>query len=309
MEADMRVLVAWGSKAGGTQGIAETIAEALRARGVDVVAEPAASVSGLAGFDAVVIGGAVYANRWHVAARRFVTRNLVALRDIPVWFFSSGPLDASAEGAGIPPVPEVSVLMERVGALGHETFGGRLAADAKGFPASAMAKKHAGDWRDPEHMQAWAESIAARLPTAKPLPAHEPAAGALPRLLAYAVGGAVIASLVAWGLTAVPWAWFAATLHAFAVIGIYAAIGGTYFIARGSRQPVPVAVLFTVVLVALDVILASVLWRDYEMFSHIGQTWLPYVLTLLTTWATGAIVLMIPESEIRKSRAKARTAS
>ena len=31
-------------------------------------------------------------------------------------------------------------MMEKVGAKGHVTFGGRLPADAKGFPASAMAK-------------------------------------------------------------------------------------------------------------------------------------------------------------------------
>ena len=37
----------------------------------------------------------------------------------------------------IPPVPQVQELLERIGARGHVTFGGRLPADAKGFPASA----------------------------------------------------------------------------------------------------------------------------------------------------------------------------
>jgi len=72
-----------------------------------------------------------------------------ALRHIPVWLFSSGPLDDSADHDAIAPTRDVAVLMERVGALGHATFGGRLSADAKGFPASAMARKRSGDWRNP----------------------------------------------------------------------------------------------------------------------------------------------------------------
>jgi len=50
--------------------------------------------------------------------------------------------------------------MERVGARGHITFGGRLSPDAKGFPASAMAKNRAGDWRDPAQVRAWVRFIA-----------------------------------------------------------------------------------------------------------------------------------------------------
>ncbi len=53
--------------------------------------------------------------------------------------------------------------MDRVGAVGHTTFGGRLTPDAKGFPASAMAKKMAGDWRDEESVTLWAKAIAASL--------------------------------------------------------------------------------------------------------------------------------------------------
>jgi menaquinone-dependent protoporphyrinogen oxidase len=60
--------------------------------------------------------------------------------------------------------------MERVGARGHVTFGGRLAPDAKGFPASAMAKKNGGDWRDAEQVRAWFHAIAPELRTGVTLP-------------------------------------------------------------------------------------------------------------------------------------------
>jgi menaquinone-dependent protoporphyrinogen oxidase len=79
-----------------------------------------------------------------------------------VWLFSSGPLNGSAAEA-IPPVPQVRELLERIGARGHVTFGGRLAADAKGFPASAMARANAGDWRDPAQIRGWAAEVAVEL--------------------------------------------------------------------------------------------------------------------------------------------------
>ncbi len=164
----MRVLVTWGSKLGGTKGIARMVAEELEYRGIEVAFVPASELRGISGFDAAIVGGGLYASRWHKAALGFVDRNVEALRRIPVWLFSSGPLDNSADLKSIPPVKEVAVLMDRVGALGHATFGGKLPADAKGFPASAMAKKHAGDWRNTERVHAWAAAIAEALPAARP---------------------------------------------------------------------------------------------------------------------------------------------
>lgn len=50
------------------------------------------------------------------------------------------PLDGSAAQCDIGPMSQVQKLIERVGARGHATFGGRLSPDATGFPARAMAK-------------------------------------------------------------------------------------------------------------------------------------------------------------------------
>ena len=81
-----------------------------------------------------------------------------------MWLFSSGPIGTTHLLPGeIEPVPQVRRAMDRVGAVGHTTFGGRLTPDAKGFPASAMAKKLAGDWRDEESVRLWAKAIAASL--------------------------------------------------------------------------------------------------------------------------------------------------
>ena len=159
----MLALVAHGSKMGGTQGLAEMVADALRSRGVDAEVRPAAEVRDLAPYDAVVIGGALYASRWHRDARRFVKRHATALRGLPTYFFSSGPLDDSAPITDIPPVRGVRRLMARVDARRHVTFGGRIPADATGFPAGVMAKSNAGDWRDPDHVRSWVSSIVPEL--------------------------------------------------------------------------------------------------------------------------------------------------
>jgi menaquinone-dependent protoporphyrinogen oxidase len=159
----MRVLVAYGTKMGGTRGLAEMVGRELEANGLEAKVASATTVKTLRGFDAVIIGGALYAKRWHKDARRFVRRHRKALPSLPVWFFSSGPLDDSATTKEIPPVRFVKQAMERLGARGHATFGGRIPSDAKGFPASAMARDHAGDWRDPDHVREWTKGVAEEL--------------------------------------------------------------------------------------------------------------------------------------------------
>ncbi len=165
----MRVLVTYGSTRGGTQGLAQMVADGLREMDCTVEVHPAGEVRGVDDYDAVIVGGALYAFRWHRAARHFVRRNTAGLRQRPVYFFSSGPLDDSAVTGDIPPVKGVAELMSRVGARGHVTFGGRLSQYARGFPASAMAKRLAGDWRDAGQVRTWAHTVAAQLREDAPL--------------------------------------------------------------------------------------------------------------------------------------------
>jgi menaquinone-dependent protoporphyrinogen oxidase len=159
----MRVLVAYGSKRGGTQGLAQQVADGLRTAGFAVDVCPVDDSRDLSGYDAVIVGGALYSGRWHKSARAFVIRHAAELRHCPTYFFSSGPLDSAAVQRDIPPVGGVAELMRRVEARGHATFGGRLSPYARGFAASAMAKKQAGDWRDPGQVREWTRQVAAHL--------------------------------------------------------------------------------------------------------------------------------------------------
>jgi menaquinone-dependent protoporphyrinogen oxidase len=156
----VQVLIAYGSKRGGTAGLAEMIGDELTAAGLETVVKPARDVRSLDGFDSVVIAGALYAARWHRDARHFVRRHADELRGRPVWLVSSGPLDDSAATGAIPPVKQVAKVMTQIGARGQVTFGGCLESTAKGFPASAMAKKKAGDWRDCAQVRTWAAEVA-----------------------------------------------------------------------------------------------------------------------------------------------------
>ncbi len=148
----MRVLVAYGSKMGGTKGLAEMLAGDLGDLGHDVEVKPGAAVSSVSEFDAVVVGGALYYFiSWHKDAKTLIRRHLAELRTKPVWIFSSGPLDDSALEEDIPPIKSVQKLIDRVRARGHVTFGGRLENESRGLPV--------GDWRNAGHVRRWAEEI------------------------------------------------------------------------------------------------------------------------------------------------------
>ena len=88
----MRMLVAYASRHGATQGIAERIARTLEEDGLDVTVCPVDRVGAVNDYDAFVIGSAAYYGRWLKEATHFVRRERETLADRPVWLFSSGPV-------------------------------------------------------------------------------------------------------------------------------------------------------------------------------------------------------------------------
>lgn len=136
------------------------IHRALVDRGQDAEVQAAGAAGPTVGCrELVIVGGALYAGRWHPEAVRFVREHSGELRTMPVWFFSSGPLDDTAAARIIPPVRGVAQLMDRVGARGHATFGGRLEPEAHGLIAHSMARTLAGDWRDEDQVRRWVDEI------------------------------------------------------------------------------------------------------------------------------------------------------
>ncbi|MET9854530.1 flavodoxin domain-containing protein [Streptomyces sp. NPDC006450] len=159
-----RVLVAYGTKHGATAGIATEIGKTLREDGLEAVVVRAGEVDDVRGYDAVVLGGALYAGRWSGEAESCADRNEINLKHRAVYLFSSGPVDSSAEQQAIPPVPGVARAMQRLGAREHITFGGSIGAGTPGFIARAMVRAgKGGDFRNPERIRTWAHHISAEL--------------------------------------------------------------------------------------------------------------------------------------------------
>lgn len=184
-----RILVAYASKNHSTAEIAEAIAAELRAEGHEALAVDAAAADPT-GYDAVVLGSAVYIGRWRREAERFLRRYRARLAQLPFWVFSSGPLptpesrsaDANAHGrdsahggersddrgsadAWLEPRKIVAAI-ESIGVREHVVFGGRVPMEATGF-FERMAAKNAdpdnSDLRDWDAIRDWSRGIATAL--------------------------------------------------------------------------------------------------------------------------------------------------
>ena len=160
----MRVLIAVASKHGATQGIGAEIARVLREAGVEADLRQIGEPIGLDGYDAVVLGSAVYMGRWLGDATSFVEEHGQALRDRPVWLFSSGPLGEPPKGSI--EQRHLDQLMADTGARGHRLFSGSIDPDDLGFKERVVTKvvgAPSGDFRDWDAIGAWAREIAAAL--------------------------------------------------------------------------------------------------------------------------------------------------
>lgn len=159
-----RVLVTYGTRNGGTADIATTVADTLADSGLHVEVRPAGWVTDVTRYDAVVLGGAVYVGRWHRDARSFARRFAKTLQGRPVWVFSSGPLDQSADQQELAPVPQAAEAVRSLHAVQHTTFGGRLDEYAEGMMARAMFRGgHGGDFRNTARIRTWSRAIAVHL--------------------------------------------------------------------------------------------------------------------------------------------------
>jgi menaquinone-dependent protoporphyrinogen oxidase len=159
------VLVTYGSKHGATAEIAETVADELRARGQSADCLPAGEVRNLDGYDAFVIGSAVYMKRWRSDARRLLKRQAKTLGMRPLWIFSSGPCGDKPDPSWSEPRSVVSQATS-LHARDHVVFGGRLPLEPGNFMERAMVDAcppEQRDLRDWDEIRGWAAKIAAEL--------------------------------------------------------------------------------------------------------------------------------------------------
>jgi menaquinone-dependent protoporphyrinogen oxidase len=163
----MTVLVAYASKRGSTREIAETVAATLRREGLGVCLERVEDVESLEPYDAIVIGSAVYMERWRGDSRHFLKKHRKALRQKPFWAFSSGPVgDPAKDNSEWTEPPKIAEKVEELGGKGHVVFGGCLPSEPTGFMMKAMVEgtpREFRDRRDWAQIRDWAHQIASSL--------------------------------------------------------------------------------------------------------------------------------------------------
>lgn len=182
MNAAPRVLVCYASAAGSTRGIAERIADRMRADlsragsgRPDVICRAAAADIDPEGFDALVIGSAVHGMAWLPEA----TSALVAVAgsSAPVWVFSVG----SVEPAG--PYTRMLVARERarierafpagLAPRDHRVFRGIVDMSAVALWARLfwrLSGGRPGDHRNWPAVEEWAAGIATEVATRRAAP-------------------------------------------------------------------------------------------------------------------------------------------
>jgi menaquinone-dependent protoporphyrinogen oxidase len=158
----MTILVAYASKYGSTQGIAERIAEQLRQLGKPAEARSMDEVSDPGSYEAFVLGSGLYAGSWLKEGREWVHRHQAVLARYPVWLFSSGPLGTEVKDAEQQP-REMAEFQQAIRPREERIFFGAIDYHKLSFPERMILKAMRapeGDFRDWPAIEAWAASIA-----------------------------------------------------------------------------------------------------------------------------------------------------
>jgi menaquinone-dependent protoporphyrinogen oxidase len=158
-----KVLVVYGSRHGGTRGIAEQIGDVLRTEGLEAVVASASEASDVQTADAFVIGSGIYMGSWLDEPLEFMRRHQDALGARPTWLFSSGPLLGSTKGT-----PGADALTDALGPADGPGSGGRKKVEA--LSAAIHPRDHrvffgAFDPKDPP--KSMSERVVRMMPAAK----------------------------------------------------------------------------------------------------------------------------------------------
>jgi len=164
----MRILMVVGSRHGSTREIGEVIGEVLAAAGHEVVERDPDDFTSTSGFDAMILGAAIYYGRWVPAVRELVERHAGSLAAIPLFVFWSGPLGTKGVPRGS--VEGMDELLERLRPLSFREFDGRVERGELGMrerAVVALVGADYGDYRDFDEVRAWADEIVEELSRAR----------------------------------------------------------------------------------------------------------------------------------------------
>ena len=157
------ILLAYATRYGSTQEVAETITTTLREDGVKVDIQPMQDVKNLDNYSAVVLGAAIYNARWHPEAHKFLSKYQETLRQLPVAIFALGPLTIS-DAAILRSRRQLDMELEKypwLKPVAVEMFVGKSDPAKLGIFDRLFSK--ASDHRDWQVVRAWANTLPAQL--------------------------------------------------------------------------------------------------------------------------------------------------
>ncbi|MBN1195325.1 MAG: hypothetical protein JXA08_08290 [Methanomicrobiaceae archaeon] len=161
-----RILIAYATKHNTTREIAGAMAETLRSKGLDVDVTAASSVTDVAGYDAVVLGTAIYIGRVVKDAVTFAARHEAPLRGRPVAGFLVGMTFAKPEAGTMAKAEKaLKPIRAHVDLAELGTFAGRM--NPTYLPVLGFFMRYdetkTKDARDGDAIRAWAASLPGKL--------------------------------------------------------------------------------------------------------------------------------------------------
>jgi menaquinone-dependent protoporphyrinogen oxidase len=167
------ILVAYATRYGSTEEVAESVVATLREGGLEVDLKPMREVESLDGYRAVILGAPLYIGSWPKDARRLLSRHHEPLMRLPVAVFTLGPTSKDEQDwqgsreqldrqvARYPSLEPASV--ELVGGVYDPAklrFPDSLLAAVPASPLHGMPTSDVRDW---EAIRSWASGLAATL--------------------------------------------------------------------------------------------------------------------------------------------------
>ncbi len=171
----IKILVAYASKYGSTQEVAEAMVAMLREEGLEADILPMQKVRSLEEYTMIVLGAPLYLGAWHKDARKFLSRHRKALMERQISIFALGPFHDPYEDeewqASRAMLEKDLAEFPGLAPVAIEIFGGKFEPAQLGFtdklivsmPASPLHNIPASDLRDWEAIQAWTKKLASQL--------------------------------------------------------------------------------------------------------------------------------------------------
>lgn len=164
----MRILIAYATRTGSTQGVAEAIARVFCDVGDRVDVLDAEDITHVGEYDGVIIGSAIRIRRWLSEARELITENEDVLARMPVAYFAVGLtlVHKRAGGGEVAEAESYAHLPEKSAPSIHPvstaSFAGALYPDRLSLGERAITAAFgvpAGDYRDFDAIRAWATEV------------------------------------------------------------------------------------------------------------------------------------------------------